>query len=76
MLIRQIRGLCSDLETYPPDLEHSSESSAFIGEEGLYICFTSDQKTEVLELMEKGLFVNRVILIADEEEPEGSRQKS
>lgn len=75
MLIRQIRGLCSDLETYPPDLEHSSESSAFIGEEGLYICFTSDQKTEVLELMEKGLFVNRVILIADEEEPEESTEE-
>lgn len=68
MLVRQITPLCAELETYPPDLEHSSDSSAFIGEQGVYIRFISEQQTEVLELMKKGLFVKQVILVSQREE--------
>ncbi len=70
MLVRQISSLCSELETYPPDLEQAGESSEIIGRQGLFVRFISDQKEEVLEVMEKGLFVNRVILISGQEEEE------
>lgn len=67
MLVRQITPLCAELETYPPDLEQSSDSSVFIGEKGVYIRFISEKQAEVLELMEKGLFVKQVILISQKE---------
>lgn len=76
MLVRQITPLCSELETYPPDLEHSSDSSTFIGEQGVYIRFISEQKAEVLELMKKGLFVNRTILISEKQAPEPIEEKT
>ncbi|WP_419024777.1 ATP-binding protein [Emergencia sp.] len=76
MLVRQISGLCSELETYPPDLEQAGVSSEIIGKQGLFVRFISEQREEVLEVMEKGLFVNRVILIADQEEAEASAEES
>ena len=76
MLVRQISGLCSELETYPLDLEQAGESGEIIGKQGLFVRFISEQREEVLEVMEKGLFVNRVILIADQEEAEAPAEES
>lgn len=70
MLVRQISGMCCELETFPANLEQAGESSEIIEKQGLFIRFLSNQREEVLDVMEKGLFVNRVILIAGQEEEE------
>lgn len=59
MLIRQIKGMCSVLETDPQDLEHSPGSSGIISEQGLFIRFESECKEKVLEVLERGLFVDK-----------------
>ncbi|MRM89214.1 chemotaxis protein CheA [Faecalicatena contorta] len=65
MLIRQMKGMCSDLETYPPDLERSPESSGIISEQGLFIRFESKSKEEVLEILKRGLFVESCRVIQE-----------
>lgn len=57
MLVRQIKGLCSALETYPADLETSKDSAGYIGDNGVFIRFQSEKKDEVIQLLSKGLFV-------------------
>ncbi|BFL48232.1 ATP-binding protein [Lactonifactor longoviformis] len=57
MLVRQIKGLCSDLETYPADLETSKDSAGYIGDNGVFIRFQSSRKDEVIQVLSKGLFV-------------------
>lgn len=59
MLIRQIKGMYSVLETDPQDLEHSPGSSGIISEQGLFIRFESECKEKVLEVLERGLFVDK-----------------
>lgn len=59
MLVRQISGLCSEIETYPPELEKSQDSAEFIEKNGVLIRFESGQRDEVLEALENGLFVER-----------------
>lgn len=65
MLIRQIKGMCSDLETYPQDLEHAQEQAEYIGEYGIYVRFESEQKEAVLAALSRGLFVAGCEVIQD-----------
>ncbi|MDU7707242.1 MAG: chemotaxis protein CheA [Clostridium sp.] len=65
MLVRQMKGMCSDLETYPSDLEHAPETSGIISEQGLMIRFVSERKEEVLEILKRGLFVETCRVIQE-----------
>ncbi len=57
MLVRQIKSLCSNIETYPDELEKSAEHALYIEKHGLLIYFESAQKEAVLDILKKGLFV-------------------
>lgn len=64
-LVRQIKGNCTDLETYPVDLGHSEETIEYIREHGVFIRFESAQKEEVLEALAGGLFVDKCEVVQD-----------
>lgn len=65
MLVRQISGLCREVETYPADLERSGESASYIGKNGVFIRFDSARKEEVLESLKNGLFVAGCQVVSD-----------
>lgn len=66
MLVRQIGTLCTKIETYPAELEKSQDSAEYIEKNGVLIHFESDRKEEVLEALEKGLFVDRCEVLENE----------
>ena len=68
MLVRQVSGLCSVLETFPADLDKNTEAAAYIKEKGVFIRFVSDKRDQVLEALNKGLFVGSCRLISDSPE--------
>lgn len=74
MLIRQIGGLCTDIETYPAELEKSQDSAEFIEKNGVFIRFVSGQKADVLEALENGLFVERCEVLAENKEERELRE--
>lgn len=65
MLVRQITGMCREVETYPADLERSGEGAEYIGKNGVFIRFDSAQKEEVLESLRSGLFVASCQVVSD-----------
>lgn len=65
MLIRQVKGMCTDLESYPEDLEHAQDQAEEIGKHGIYIRFESEQKEAVLTALSQGLFVESCEVIQD-----------
>lgn len=75
MLIRQVKGMCTEIETYPKDLEHAQDQAEEIGEYGIFVRFESERKDEVLTALSQGLFVESCEKIQDksgkeETEPE------
>lgn len=76
MLLRQIGGLCSCIECYPPDPEKNQQSASYIEQNGFYIRFESGgKKDEVLQVLQKGLFVHTCEVVEDhEKEAQTSRQ--
>lgn len=70
MLVRQISNLCSMVETYPENLEKDQSTAEYIEKNGAWIRFESENKEEVLESLQKGLFVNSCQIIADRSEME------
>ena len=66
MLVRQIGALCTNIETYPTELEKSQDSAEYIEKNGVLIHFESDCKEAVLEALENGLFVDRCEVIENE----------
>ncbi|WP_455616082.1 ATP-binding protein [Eisenbergiella sp.] len=66
MLIRQISGMCSAVETWPGELEKSGESCGYISENGVFIRFETERKEEVLESLRRGLFVADCMILAEE----------
>lgn len=65
MLIRQIGGLCTCVESFPKDLDKSQGEDAYIGEHGVLIRFESQDKNAVLETLKKGLFVKSCEVVED-----------
>lgn len=65
MLIRQIGGLCSCVESFPKDLDKAQGEDAYIGEHGVLIRFESQDKNTVLETLKKGLFVKSCEVVED-----------
>ena len=57
MLVRQISGLCGQVETFPRDIERSEATVDYIKENGAFIRFETDKRDEVLETLKNGLFV-------------------
>ena len=66
MLVRQISGMCSVVETWPGELEKSGESCGYISENGVFIRFETERKAEVLESLRRGLFVADCMILAEE----------
>lgn len=75
MLVRSITELCSLVETCPENLEKPGESAEYIGQNGLFIRFESKDREKVLETLEKGLFVARCRVLADNRPEEAAPQK-
>lgn len=57
MVIRQITKLCSELESYPANLDKAQDAAAYISEHGVLIRFVSEEKDKVLDTINRGLFV-------------------
>lgn len=68
MLVRQIQGLCTCVETYPKDLETSKDSAGYIDEHGVFIRFESDKRDEVIQVLNKGLFVAECRILSERKE--------
>lgn len=65
MVINQIKNLCDVCESEPADPQKHPESAAAIQKEGILIRFESSKITEVLKLLNNGLFVNNCEIIKD-----------
>lgn len=65
MLIRQIGGLCSSVESFPKDLDKVQDKDGYISEHGVLIRFESQDKNAVLETLKKGLFVKSCEVVED-----------
>lgn len=65
MLIRQIKGMCTEVETFPADLEHAQDKAEEIGTNGIFVRFESEQKEAVLHALNKGLFVKKCEIVQD-----------
>ncbi|MCQ4636934.1 chemotaxis protein CheA [Anaerovorax odorimutans] len=70
MLVRQISGLCSCVETYPPNLEKAADGAEYINKNGVFIRFETQQEEDVLECLSKGLFVKNCEIVSQEEKPQ------
>ena len=68
MLVRQIDKLCTELVVYPEQLDKNPEAAPYIKENGLYLCFKSENKDKVLAALKKGLFVDNCQVIAEKQE--------
>lgn len=65
MLVRQIEGQCSCVESYPPNLDKAQAEAEYIGKHGVLIRFESQDKNAVIETLRKGLFVASCEVIED-----------
>ena len=65
MAARQIRHLCSDVQTYPRDVEKNPQTAEFIRREGFYIRFVSADKAAVLRQLQGALFVDMCQIVDD-----------
>lgn len=68
MLVRQIDKLCTELKVYPEHLDKNPEAAPYIKDNGLYICFKSNDKDKVLDALKKGLFVDNCQVVAQKQE--------
>lgn len=57
MIVRQLTKLCSEVETYPENLDKSQDTAAYISEHGFFLRFVSEDKETVLDTIKRGLFV-------------------
>lgn len=57
MVVRQIKGLCSELETFPQNMETDVRTAEYIRQNGCYISFVSANPQEVLDKLKDALFV-------------------
>lgn len=76
MILRQLAGLCSEVESYPDNLEKSQDTAAYISENGVLIRFISEDKEKVLETIGKGLFVTACEVVAERKASEVVKNKS
>lgn len=74
MLVRQIAGLCSQVETFPRDIERSEATVDYIKENGAFIRFETDKRDEVLETLKNGLFVESCQLEWEAPLPEAEKK--
>lgn len=80
MLLRQIEGKCTSVDTYPENLDKSPGEADYISRHGVVIWFESEEKDQVLELLKKGLFVASCEILdnlaAKEEEEKPAKESS
>lgn len=57
MILRQLTKLCSEVESYPGNLDKSQDTAAYISEHGFFLRFVSEEKETVLDTIRRGLFV-------------------
>lgn len=57
MAVRQIKNLCSELETYPENMEQDAGTAAYIREKGCYLSFVCEDPKRVIEQLSGALFV-------------------
>ena len=65
MLVRQISGLCSCVETYPANLEKGADVEEYINKHGVFIRFETEHEEEVVETLSKGLFVKACDVVSE-----------
>lgn len=65
MLVRQIEGSCTAIETFPENLDKAHAQAGYISQHGVLIRFESQEKNSVLELLGKGLFVESCKVLED-----------
>lgn len=63
MLLRQITPMCTQVRSYPDNLEKNQEAAGFIAEDGVYFQFDSSEREKVLEMLGRGLFVKECVLL-------------
>lgn len=65
MLVRQIEGHCSCVESFPPNLDKAQAEAEYISKNGVLIRFESQDRSTVLDILRKGLFVASCEVIED-----------
>ncbi|WP_294150652.1 chemotaxis protein CheA [uncultured Clostridium sp.] len=72
MVARQIKEECTEMQTYPENVESNPGTADYIRENGFYIHFLSENPGLVFDKLSEALFVSRVT--ASEEMPEQAGQ--
>ncbi len=75
MLVRQISGLCSCVETYPTDLDKGADVEEYINKHGVFIRFETEHEKEVVETLSKGLFVKKCEVLSEKQKAPAAEDK-
>lgn len=74
MIMRQISGLCTEVESFPDELEKSQDGAQFIEENGVFFRIVGGEKDKVLEAIRQGLFVSACEVISEGLKPKECSQ--
>lgn len=75
MVARQIKEECTEMQTYPVNVESDPSTADYIRENGFYIHFLSENPGQVFDKLAEALFVFRVTASATMPEQEGMREQ-
>ncbi|MDC7288140.1 chemotaxis protein CheA [Blautia schinkii] len=75
MIMRQITGLCTEVESYPDNLEKSQEGAEYIGKNGVFFRIVGGEKEKLLESIRQGLFVSACEVISEGLKPKEQEPK-
>ncbi|UWP59134.1 chemotaxis protein CheA [Ruminococcus gauvreauii] len=65
MLVRQIEGHCSCVESFPEHLDKAQSEAEYISRHGVLLRFESQEKNKVLDILRGGLFVASCEIVED-----------
>lgn len=65
MVVRQIKGMCGEMETYPKNVDTNPEAEDYIRQSGFYIRFVSEDPKLVLKKLQEALFVESMAIVDD-----------
>lgn len=65
MVVRQIKGLCSEITMYPEHVDTNPEAEAYVRQNGFFIRFLSEQPDQVLTRLRDALFVESLDIVED-----------
>lgn len=76
MVVRQIKGSCSEIATYPDHVDTNPDAENYIRQNGFYIRFVSEDPKLVLKKLEEALFVESLAVVDELPQEQGEKEQA